>query len=162
MSLCWFIYEQLPIEGRGKEFYTLFEERSDITQKCWNLTEDEKKRLAQIEVCLAEISTKSEPPKKWKRNSADSWMGADLCHCESVLDDDLAMSEPYNDHSPETAREYAANLKEALRDWQSRHPGWWKRTDISDETRQEVRTIESAIRYLTRWAERGYCIVASY
>lgn len=165
MGLCWGIYERLPKEDCKKSFYALYAEKADIyCNGPWGLSEELKARVKEIDAQLEEISVEAPPPKKWTRKGADGWMGKDLTFCEEILGmhDDLSKEMPYNDLTPDQARMYAGDLKEVLREWQADHPGWWKRRDISDDARGEVRIIESAIRFLTRWAERGYCIFASY
>lgn len=163
MSLCWYIEERLPRKDTKDEFYSLFEERSALAAKSWDMSNDERKRVHELDRRLKELSVEAPIPPRWKRKGADSWMGADLRHCEYVLGFNSALSSelPYHDHSPAHAKEYAEDLREAMRTFKRNNPGW-SRQRGRYSPRFELNIIESAVRYLERWSKRGYCIIASY
>jgi hypothetical protein len=159
MSLCWFVQEWKPKSGHAEEVDRLVLRNNAIMADSALLySEDGKKERGQIEKRLPEITEAVKIPGKWSRNHANSWMGADLTHCTGVLGHtQLATSCPYNDMTPKSALEYAQDLAGDLDDFKWDNKGW-----SSTGYAEEVRTIESAIRYLKRWGKRGFYIHASW
>jgi len=156
MSLCWFIHEHLPKAGSEEEFHRLYEERTDLCSKDWFASEVDKARMAELDARLAEISVEAPIPKKWKRGEA--FMGNDLSRCDILWGNRWVPNAVYRDQTPRTAQEFANDLREELSEWRANNP-------ISDRRpghKEEINTIQYAIRYLERWAKRGYCIHASY
>lgn len=159
MSLCWFIHEYLPQEGHADEFYKLHEERSNVTRKNWNMSDGENARVKSIDARLAEIHVEAPLPKKWKRGGEPGFMGNDLARCDILYSNDWVGEAVYCDQTPSTAQEFADDLKESLKEWKEYNPGWSTRRRGGYD---DISIVQYAIRFLERWAQRGYCIHASY
>jgi hypothetical protein len=159
MSLCWFIHEHLPKPGNEKEFYQLYGERSDLYGKD-RMNDAEKARLVEVDARLAEVGVEAPIPKKWKRGGEPGFMGNDLARCDLFFGNRWVSGAVYRDQTPRTSQEFADDLREELVEWKADNPGW--STSKYSNHKEEIKVVQYAIRFLERWAKRGYCIHASY